>query len=196
MNAHTSIARSATADNTGTIKYRLRIADYLMLHEQGSFRGQETELVDGEVYLMSPEWRPHLRIKSELAYQLRRAVEKAGLSLFVGVEGSIALSETDLPRPDILLTSEIEGEGAVPGQAVPLVIEVSSTTLSEDMGQKAERYAAAGIAEYWVVDVNARLIHQMWAPADNAFTKHGDVQFGELTVAQTIANLVVSTQRL
>jgi Uma2 family endonuclease len=37
-----------------------------------------------------------------------------------------------------------------------LVVEVSDSTLGFDLTTKAELYARAGIAEYWVVDVAAR----------------------------------------
>ena len=117
-------ARIDAPANGSPNRFRLRVADYLMLHEQGSFGDLQTELVDGEVLVLSPEWRPHFRIKSELVYRLRRAVEKAGLPYFVGTEGSIALSETDMPRPDVLLTSEPDGDGAIPRESVPLVVEI------------------------------------------------------------------------
>jgi Uma2 family endonuclease len=34
-----------------------------------------------------------------------------------------------------------------------LVIEVAESSLDYDRGEKAELYAAAGIADYWVVDL-------------------------------------------
>ena len=37
-----------------------------------------------------------------------------------------------------------------------LVIEVSDTTLDSDTTVKAELYATAGIADYWVLDLNNR----------------------------------------
>ena len=37
-----------------------------------------------------------------------------------------------------------------------LVVEVSDTTLALDLTEKAELYATAGIADYWVLDLEAR----------------------------------------
>lgn len=196
MNAHTQITRSDSIGADVPTRYRLRIADYLLLHEHGSFRGLETELVDGRVYLMSPEWRPHLRIKSELAYLLRRAVEEAGLPYFVGTEGSVALSDTDMPRPDVLLTSEIAGDGAVPRDTVPLLVEVSSTTLDEDVGEKAVRYAAATIPEYWVADVNGRKFRRMWSPTVDGYADADEVAFGAPLASVTMEGLVIGTTTL
>lgn len=196
MNAHVPIARSGSTVDAAATKYRLRVADYVLLHEQGSFGEQKTELVDGDVYLMGPEWRPHLRVKSELAYRLRRAVEDAGLPYFVGIEGSVALSDTDMPQPDILLTSAIEGDGPIPRESVPLVVEISSTTLNDDIGSKADRYAVAGIAAYWVVDLNERVIYQMWAPSDGAYAERHQRRFGTPIRAATLHAVTIETDGL
>jgi Uma2 family endonuclease len=37
-----------------------------------------------------------------------------------------------------------------------LVVEVSDTTLALDLTEKAELYATAGIADYWVLDLTGR----------------------------------------
>jgi Putative restriction endonuclease len=45
-------------------------------------------------------------------------------------------------------------------QATPnLVIEISNTTLEDDLGAKRLLYEEMGIAEYWVVDVQSTLIY-------------------------------------
>lgn len=177
-------------------KYRLTIEDYLFLDRSGAFQGSETELVNGDVIVMSPEWRPHFRIKSELLFLLRQAVEQAGLPYFVGSEGSIALSETDMPRPDIVLTDDPSGEGAIPLRSVPLVVEVSSSTLDDDLEVKAQRYARSGIPEYWVVDVNGRIIHQMWTPSDAGYVERRAVSFDRSISATVVPTLTIPTASL
>lgn len=196
MNAQTKIVAAISSADEVPIRYRLCVADYLLLHEQGSFEGKETELVDGEVYLMSPEWRPHYRIKSELVHRLNDAVRKAGLPFFVGTEGSVALSDNDMPRPDISLTSEPEGEGAIPVASVPLAVEVSSTSLASDLGAKADRYAAGGLAEYWVVDVSGRVVNRFSSPSRGGYEKHDEIAFGEPLASTTIAGLTIQTTKL
>ncbi len=193
MNAQTKIVATSPSAGAVPTRYRLRVADYLLLHEQGSFQGKETELVDGEVFFMSPEWRPHFRIKSELVHRLHAAVQKAGLPYFVGTEGSVALTENDMPRPDISLTDEAEGEGAIPIATVPLAIEVSSTSLETDIGPKALRYAAAGLTEYWVVDVSGRLIHRFWSPSAEGYEQHDHIAFGEPLACATLPGLTIRT---
>ena len=46
---------------------------------------------------------------------------------------------------------------AQPATAI-LVVEVADTSLTVDTGDKAELYAAGGIADYWVVDLNNRVL--------------------------------------
>ena len=58
--------------------------------------------------------------------------------------------------PDLAVIAGKAGyHGAHPTTAA-LVIEVSDATLATDMTEKAERYATAGIADYWVLDLNGR----------------------------------------
>lgn len=39
------------------------------------------------------------------------------------------------------------------------MIEVALTSRRFDLGEKARRYAMAGYPEYWVVDIDQRLVH-------------------------------------
>ena len=177
-------------------RFRLRVADYLLLHEQGSFGDLQTELVDGEVLVLSPEWRPHFRIKNELLHRLRHAIEAAELPYFVGSEGSIALSDTDMPLPDILLTSEPGGDGPIPRESVPLVVEIASTTIKSDLDSKGVRYAVGGIPEYWIVDVNRRVIVRMWSPDQSSYGKSDEIRFGQALASAIIKGLRVETSGL
>jgi Uma2 family endonuclease len=183
--------------NTSPLPLRLRVEDFLLLDESGAFRDyKKTELIGGEILFMNAQHRPHMVVKSELAFRIRLALETIGSDLFVGLEGSLRLSDYDLPEPDILLTSEPHGDGPVPGASVALVIEVSDSTLDFDMRRKAALYAGAGVPEYWVADVNARVIHQMWNAQDGSYTERRPVPFGTAIDATTISGLTVPTATL
>ena len=45
------------------------------------------------------------------------------------------------------------------------MIEVADTTLNTDTTDKAEQYATAGIADYWVLDLNGRRLLVFRDPA-------------------------------
>lgn len=174
-------------------RYKLRIEDYLLLDQAGSFGGQETELVDGDVIVISPEWMPHMRIKDEIAYALRRAIETVGLDLRVGTGGSVQLSETDQPRPDVIVMRPVSSERAVPREAVMLLVEVSASTLQFDLNDKAPLYARFGIPEYWTVDVQGRCIHRWSQPTSTEYSAHVEVKFGQPMTSVTIDDIVIDT---
>jgi Uma2 family endonuclease len=51
-----------------------------------------------------------------------------------------------------------------PCSEATLVVEVSRTTLSYDVGDKLRAYQQAGVPEYWVVDVQGRHVLRHLAP--------------------------------
>lgn len=180
-----------------SIPIKLRVRDYERLAEAGAFEGfGKTELVDGTVYAMSPQYRAHGYARDELAYRLRRASEALGLPFHVATEQSVDLAEHSEPQPDIILTTAPRGEGAIPAASVALLVEVSVSTRAFDLGDKAAVYAAAGVPEYWVVDVRAGTIHQLWSPDADSYAKGKEVAFGVPVEAVTIAGLAVGTADL
>ena len=176
-------------------KYALSVDDYVMLAAAGVFADRKTELIEGDVIVLAPEYRPHAFIRDELAYRLRRALEEIGSDLHAS-SGSVWLSETSMPQPDIVLTREPRGQGAIPLASVALLMEVSSTTLPTDLGRKLAIYASVQIQEYWVIDVQRATIHQRWSPAGDAYAERRDIVFGEPMQAATIAGLAIDTQGL
>ena len=178
-------------------RVKLTADDFELLDRHGAFAAyQKTELIDGDIYFVNSQHRPHGMVKMRLYDALRDALRAIGSPYTAVCELTLALSPTDRPEPDVMLTGEPDGEGFVPLASVPLVIEVSDTTLEDDLGRKLRRYAAAGIPEYWVADVNARVIHQMWASAGEAYAERREVAFGERVIAATIAGLMIETRAL
>lgn len=108
----------------------------------------------------------------------------------------MAMPPHNMPQPDVFLTSEPRGEGAVPLASVALIVEVSTSTLEFDRGDKAATYAAAGVPELWVVDVKGRVLYQMWAPGTEGYLRQREVVFGERMEAATVTGLVVETEGL
>ena len=64
------------------------------------------------------------------------------------------------PEPDAAIVTGQARDFLVnhPTQAA-LIVEISDATLAFDLGAKASLYARAGVADYWVIDINSRLIH-------------------------------------
>lgn len=183
--------------NTSPLPVKLRIEDYLLLDRAGAFDTYaKTELIDGEIFFMNAQHRPHARLKTKLYDLLRDSLRELASQLVPLVEVSVELPPSGVPEPDIVVTAEPDGEGLVPLGSVALVLEVSDTTLGNDLGRKASLYARHRIPEYWVADLEARVIHQLWNPKGEAYAERREVAFGQMLEAATIAGLAVSTNDL
>ena len=122
----------------------------------GVLEGRRPLLIDGVLLEQGPMNPPH-SVAMELLVDVMRGVFGAGwrvrsqLPLVLGLE-------TD-PFPDLAVVSgTARGTTEHPASAA-LVVEVSDSTLTLDTTKKAELYATAGVADYWVIDlVNRRLL--------------------------------------
>ena len=181
--------------DTSRHRAKLTADDFELLDRHGAFAAyRKTELIDGEIYFVNAQFRPHGKVKMAVYDALRDALRATDSTLRPLCEVTLALSPIDRPEPDVLLTSEPDGEGFVPLASVPLVIEVADTTLKDDLGRKLRRYAAAGVPEYWVAEVSGRVMHQMWAPVGRSYAEHDVVRFGERLKSATIDQLVIETE--
>lgn len=175
---------------------RLRVEDFVLLCEHGAFDGYaKSELIEGEIICMNAQYSRHARAKSDLALELALCLRAIGSPLKAIVEVAITLSPDSMPEPDIVLTS-YRGDGPVPLGTVALVVEVSDTTLANDLGRKAVLYARAGVPEYWVVDLNEDRCLLHVSPGADGYGEQIDVPFGETLVAGTIEGLAVESRAL
>ena len=82
-------------------------------------------------------------------------------------EPPILLSETAVPEPDVAVFrgSLLDYRGRLPhaGDAAA-VIEVAWSSLPHDRTTKLERYAAAGIPVYWIVNIESREVEVFSGP--------------------------------
>lgn len=127
----------------------------------GFFADGRYELLDGEIIQIMPN-EPHTFVNMQL---LRRLVEGFGWD-YVRIPGSLAADEHNEPQPDVAVTVKRQQEylatGIPGGSEFRLVVEISDATLSRDRGAKARLYAAAGVPEYWVVNLVGRtcIVHR------------------------------------
>lgn len=178
-------------------RVKLRVEDYLRLDDAGAFEPYgKTELLDGEVVYMNAQHRPHARIKSRLFRIIGDELDRLQEGLEALVEGSVSMPPYNVPEPDIAVTSEAGGEGLVPLESLRLVVEVADASLRNDLGRKRRIYARHGVPEYWVVDVNKALIHQMWQPHGEAYAEKREVAFSDPITAATVPGLTIETTTL
>lgn len=172
-------------------KVRLRVEDFLRLDNAGAFVGQgKTELIRGDVYTMNVQHRPHARTKAQLYAALTRALAEVAPEIEVLIEATVAMPPHSAPEPDLVLTTEPDGEGPVPLASVRLLVEIADTTQDNDLGSKAALYAENAVPEYWVVDLKSRRVTRMWQPQNGAYAESNASGF-ELIESATITGLAV-----
>lgn len=88
---------------------------------------------------------------------------------------------------------DVPSSGPVPPDRVVLIVEVSVTTLGTDLGAKQAEYATAGVPDYWVADVEARVMHVMRSPERERYAERSVVPFDQpLAVPGTAETIVVA----
>ena len=124
------------------------------------------ELIDGVLVRMSPSMSPHgytmLHIGSALIPVLKSRYR-------IGTDIGVFLGETTMRAPDISVVKTGAKPGFLDVSDVVMAIEISDSSLNEDLRRKAQQYAAHGIAEYWVVDLESRRTHVHRQPAATGY---------------------------
>ena len=139
--------------------FRFTREQYYKLGQFGFFDGKRVELVYGEVVEMSPINWPHALGVTLVSDALARAF---GTSYFIHVQQSFPIPASPLglaPQPDVAVIPGSPRDYTDHPTVAVLIVEVADTTLFYDTTTKAELYATANIADYWVLDLNNRQLH-------------------------------------
>lgn len=167
------------------------------LGELGFFgEDDRVELVEGEIVDMSPIGDWHASCVNRLNRILDRQVGDAAI---VQVQGPVRLSRHSEPLPDIALLRYRPDfySSAKPGpDDVLLLVEVSDSTASYDLGRKAQLYSLHGVAEYWVVDLAAGCAHVFSGPGPKGFRSSTAVRPGTVLTPQLLPTVAVEVSLL
>jgi Uma2 family endonuclease len=138
---------------------RITREQYYEMGKLGRFDGKRVELIFGEVVEMSPINIDHAR---GVGFVTDALAVVFAIGHYINVQQPFAVpggTPSSEPQPDIAVIPGSRRTATVhPTQAV-LIVEVADTTLAYDTTTKAELYATAGIADYWVLDVENRQLH-------------------------------------
>ncbi len=127
--------------------------------------GKRYEVVDGRL-LVTPSPRPlHQYAVAQLHLNLDPYVRQHGLGTVLMSPADIELDPRALVQPDVFVTAA-RLRAWNDGTPLLVFIEVlSPSSARADRDIKRRRYQRAGIPEYWIVDVDARLVER-WRPGD------------------------------
>ncbi len=139
--------------------FTFTVGDYHKLAEVGILKDTDrVELLNGQIFTMSPIRSPHAGIVDDLFEML---VLKLHGKAVVRGQNPVQIDDFSEPEPDIAIAhykSDKYRSAHPTPEELYLIIEVSDTTLERDQTVKMSLYANANIPEYWIVNLNDRQI--------------------------------------
>jgi Uma2 family endonuclease len=148
--------------STGTSEllplWQFSTARYLEMIEKGVLGPRDrVELIGGVIVDMSPAGSRHNHFLGQLNRLFAPIVDK----FEVWIQGTMVVAEGQVYDPDFLLLRRKPGgfkEELPKGRDALLVVEAAESSLRRDQQIKLPVYAAAGIAEYWIADLEKEVI--------------------------------------
>jgi Uma2 family endonuclease len=133
-------------------------AEYLEMIDKGVLGPQDrVELVEGFVVNMSPQGSRH----NSFLMNFNRLLAPLHARFFIAIQGTLTVAEGQIFDPDfLLLRQKPEGyKNKLPdAKDVQLVVEAAESSLRFDQRIKLPIYAAAGIPEYWIADLEREVL--------------------------------------
>ena len=181
----------------GLAKHWITADEYERMGEAGIFPPDaRLELIEGEIFEMSPIGSPHAACVDALALLF---TETARRRFLVRVQNPVRLNDFSEPQPDISLLRWRDDfyRDAHPTPAdVSLIVEVADTTLIADRKVKLPLYARAGIAEAWLVNIPEEKIEIYSDPAGDSYQRAEVFGRGAVARSHTAEGLAVSVGEL
>ncbi|MGH7535169.1 MAG: Uma2 family endonuclease [Gemmatimonadales bacterium] len=131
--------------------------------------GNRYEAVDGQLLVTpAPSWL-HQRAVQALYERLAPFIRTHRIGSVLWSPADIELDDRTLVQPDLFVTPLVEGRHPRTWRevlALLLAVEVlSPSSAHADRQVKRRRYQRQGVSEYWIVDLDARLVER-WRPSD------------------------------
>ena len=162
--------RTMADGEIGTRRYTR--AEYEELVDLSAFPpGEALELIGGELMSAEPQGPAHYTAIRKTA----RALDAAfGSGWDIRQEGPLALDDESEPEPDVAVVRGQPDDYALahPSRAV-LAVEVAESSLRVDRLHKGSLYARAGLADYWVLNLAARVLEVYREPVSDAASPFG-----------------------
>lgn len=181
---------------TNVTRHRFTVDDY---HEMGRAgildEDDRVELIQGEIVEMSPISSTHAAIVARLTQLLVQQLPEQ----IVWVQNPIQLGTQSEPEPDIAVLRSREDYYAseLPhAEDVLLLVEVADSSLRRDREVKLPLYAAAGIAEVWVVDIDGRRVEICQIPTSAGYQDVTVAERDPEVLSGSIPHLTVSLKEI
>lgn len=155
------------------IRRRFTTVEYHAMADSGILSPDDrVELIEGEIWEMSPTGGPHFAGVARLdrAFQKRLGDEEA----IIVIQSPIHLNDLSEPEPDVLVL-RFRGDfygGSLPTPADAfLLVEVADSSLEFDRRVKLDLYARNRVPEAWLVNLKQGTVEVYREPSPQGYGK-------------------------
>lgn len=153
--------------------YRWTIQEFQQMVTAGILEEDDkVELLNGQIVYMSPVGRFHAACVSMLNEWFFQALKRAYI---IRVQDPIVLDNLSEPEPDIVIANrkaDYYAQSLPKPEDVRLIVEVADSSLAKDKGVKLPLYAAAGIQEYWLINISKEQLEIYTLPSEESYANH------------------------
>ncbi len=173
-------------------RYHFSLDEYHDLVETGFFKREDRiQLIEGELIMMPPHSPEH----SANSTSLRRRIERVLPDhLLLREAQPVSIPPNSEPEPDLSVVKmrpDFYKSAHPVAKDVLLLVEVAKTSAPFDKGIKAQMYAKAGIAEYWVIEIMARVVTVFTEPSAQGYRTQRTLQPEDKVQCGTIKKLAL-----
>lgn len=164
--------------------------EYERMADAGLFRDERVELLYGHIVEMSAHGRRHAFAIQRLTRAFRALGERADLR----VQLPFAAADDSEPEPDLAVVAFDDGGRSHPKTAF-LIIEVADSSLADDL-EKRQVYAAARVAEYWIVNLVDDVVERYTEPRERDYARVDHYHRGDVLAVPGFEGLTLEIDAL
>jgi Uma2 family endonuclease len=189
-------AQLITPSSTSNV-HKFTVQQYELMLEAGVFaESDRLELINGEIRVMSLIGRKHAVCVAKTAKNFER---KLGDQTIVWTQNPILLSNYFQPQPDLAILKwrdDFYAEALPAPDDILLIIEVADSTIAYDRDVKSSLYAANGIPEMWLFDVNKKIVEGYSQPSALGYKRMQRYEKNDTLAMFTFPDIVFSWEEI
>ena len=157
---------------------------------------ERVELIQGEIFKMSPVGRLHAACVNRLT---RLFSQKLGDRVLVSVQNPVELNDYSEPEPDIALLelkADFYKSGHPQSEDLFLIVEVADSTIKFDREVKVPLYAENNVIEVWLVDINEEYLEVYRQPIGGVYKEVQKFERGEILCVQRFPDINIQVDEI
>lgn len=157
---------------------------------------ERVELLDGEILVKPVIGSRHGGCVKRSNRILTTAL---GDRAVVGVQDPVVLDDLSEPEPDLSIArprADFYADDHPTPDELYLVVEVADSTALSDRNRKIPRYAAAGIREAWLVDLETGTLEVYRGPSPDGYTSRNDLVAGDTVSPEAFPDVRIAVADL